>query len=50
MEYHCHRSRRIGKSCGACYYMGLAHLGRYYFYGLMVDEDTGWDSYGESFD
>jgi hypothetical protein len=38
---------------GAGYYMGLAHTTGYYFYGLMVREDSWggieWDIYGEDF-
>ncbi len=30
----------------ALYYMGLSHTAVYYQYGMMVNEDTGWDIYG----
>lgn len=28
------------------YKMGLCHITKYYHYGLMFDENTGWDIYG----
>jgi len=38
---------------GAYYHMGLAHIGMYYHYGLLVEEDIfgfiTWDIYGYDF-